>query len=221
MSTGRANPTTAVITDPTPLGSILGNITSFFTGTNLASQKEVQLRQKTKKGFRILENRGFEDKAFQDMMKKVGWKGGEAWCAYYIKLYLMMFYSFDADFVSKHFTGSAVGNFNTVKALNAKGDKRYIVVTTDTPQVGDVFVYRYDKGGHTGVVKEVVNNNRIVTLEGNTTLSGVREGDGVESLKRNVTVGKGGLLGYIRRNFTDTEAALLYYDENSLSLKFK
>ncbi len=225
VSSATDDPTDPAVVAATPttlLTSIFGNISSFFSASKLETQKEKQIRVVTKRGVRTAGNQGFYDAVFQDMMKKVGWKNGQAWCAYYIKVYLMQFYSFDAAYVNANFTGSAVGNFQTIQRNNKSGDTRYIIVTTDTPQVGDIFVYNYGaEGGHTGIVKEVINNNKIVTEEGNTTLKGVREGEGVASLTRSVFVGKAGLMGYIRRNFTDAEAARLYYDETEFCVKMK
>lgn len=172
------------------------------------------------------QNKGFTDAAFQAMMKDVGWKSGEAWCAYYVKIVLMQFYSFDRDYINKVMTGSAAGNYYAIKNLNARNDKRYIIINSDAPQVGDVVVWGIVGRGHTGIVTEVINKNSIRSIEGNTSLSGAREGDGVRTLKRNVKVGANSseglkLLGYIRRNFSKTELDNLYFDDKEQTLKLK
>lgn len=172
------------------------------------------------------ENRGFTNAAFESMMKKVGWTTGQAWCAFYVKLVYMQFFSFDREWLSINFTGSAAGNFIRVQQLNQKGDKRYIAINRDEPEVGDIACWGRVGRGHTGIVTEVINKNRVKTIEGNTTLSGAREGDGVRTLTRTVKVGTlsgDGLifLGYIRRNFTEEEMKRLYFDENEQTLKFK
>jgi surface antigen len=172
------------------------------------------------------QNKGFTDAAFQAMMREVGWSSGQAWCAYYVKLIYMQFFSFDRQWLDRNFTGSAVGNFNQVANLNRAKDFRYITVTTNTPQVSDIVVWGQVGRGHTGIVTEVINNNKVVSLEGNTTLAGVREGDGSRKLTRNVTVGLNNregkrFLGYIRRNFTKQELEKLYFDENEQTLKFR
>jgi surface antigen len=172
------------------------------------------------------QNKGFTDAAFQAMMREVGWSSGQAWCAYYVKLIYMQFFSFDRQWLDRNFTGSAVGNFNQVANLNRAKDFRYIIVTTNTPQVSDIVVWGQVGRGHTGIVTEVINNNKVVSLEGNTTLAGVREGDGSRKLTRNVTVGLNNregqrFLGYIRRNFTKQELEKLYFDENEQTLKFR
>jgi hypothetical protein len=172
------------------------------------------------------ENKGFTNAAFQSMIKKVGWKSGEAWCAYYVKLVMMQFYSFDRNWLNKNLSGSAAGNFYAVQRLNRSGDTRYIIVTTNTPQVGDIVCWGRAGRGHTGIVTEVINNNKIKSIEGNTSLDGKREGDGVRVLSRTVRVGSNNseglvLLGYIRRNFTEEEKKKLYFDEQEQTLKFK
>jgi hypothetical protein len=103
--------------------------------TNILSTKKLD-KQYEKLG----KNVGFLDASFQAMMKSVGWQGGQAWCAYYVKLIYMQLFSFDREWLSKNITGSAMGNLNSVINLNSKGDKRYIAIkNNDEPVVGDVF----------------------------------------------------------------------------------
>ena len=172
-------------------------------------------------------NVGFVDASFQAMMKSVGWRGGEAWCMYFCKLVYMQFFSFDREFISKNFNGSSQGTPNNIIALNNRGDKRYVFIQDNTPQIGDIFclVNASNKGiGHVGIVTEVIDDRTVKTLEGNTSLKGVREGEGVFELKRTLVVGKGAsqiMRGYIRRNFTKEELEKLYFDETEKTLKFR
>jgi len=167
------------------------------------------------------ENVGFVDASFQAMMKGVGWKGGEAWCMYYCKLVYMQFFSFDREFLAKHFNGSTIGTLQNVINLNAKGDKRYLFIAENTPQVADIICLQ----GHVALVQEVISPTVVRTIEGNTNLKGVREGEGVSENKRTLIVGKPSFgqmfKGYIRRNFTEDELKKLYYDETEKTLKFK
>jgi len=169
------------------------------------------------------ENVGFVDASFQAMMKSVGWKGGEAWCMYFCKLVYMQFYSFDREFLAKHFNGSTGGTLQNVINLNAKGDKRYIFIPENTPQVADIISMQ----GHVALVKEIIDNTHVKTIEGNTNLKGDREGQGVEELKRTLVVGKAStgsskvFKGYIRRNFSEDELSRLYFDETEKTLKFR
>ena len=210
-----------------PKTGVLNNVFSYFLEKKgYEGIKEVVSKVK---------NKGFTEGAWQSMMKGVGWQSGQAWCAYFVKLFMIQFYSFDREWIEKNITGSAVGNFNTVQALNKKGDKRYITVTTNSPQISDIFCQGVVGKGHTGIVTEIVNQedssnkipSTIISIEGNTNLSGSREGDRVLRLKRQMAVGfasKGSskkLIGYIRRNFTQEELDKLYFDEEELTLKFR
>ena len=209
---------------------ILGFINQFINIKGLDEIKELKGVAKR------AQNKGFTDAAFQAMMREVGWSSGQAWCAYFVKLIYMQFFSFDRDWLDKNFTGLATGNFYQVSKLNRAKDFRYITVTTNTPQVADIVVWGQvgrainlppsPPPGHTGVITEVITNNKIKTIEGNTTLAGVREGDGSRILTRNAFVGVNNsdgqrLLGYIRRNFTKQELEKLYFDEKEQTLKFK
>jgi hypothetical protein len=166
-------------------------------------------------------NVGFVDASFQTMMKAVGWKGGEAWCMYFCKLVYMQFFSFDREFLAKNFNGSTSGTLQNVINLNAKGDKRYVFLNTNTPQIGDIICLQ----GHVGLVQEVISSTIVKTIEGNTNLKGVREGEGVTENKRTLIVGTSSFgqmfKGYIRRNFSQDELNRLYFDETEKTLKFK
>ena len=169
------------------------------------------------------ENVGFVDSSFQAMMKSVGWRGGEAWCMYFCKLVYMQFYSFDREFLAKNFNGSTSGTLQNVINLNARGDRRYVFLNSNTPQIADIICLQ----GHVDLVKEIITPTLVKTIEGNTNLKGDREGQGVEELKRTLIVGKASkgsskvFKGYIRRNFTQAELDKLYFDETEKTLKFR
>ena len=83
--------------------------------------------------------------------------------------------------------------------------------------------------GHVGLVTEVLNNNLVKTIEGNTNFGGSREGEGVFELTRTMEIGKPSkvdgngakiLRGYIRRNFTKEELSKLSYDDKAKTLIF-
>jgi hypothetical protein len=194
-------------------------LTDFLNKKNLSNQAEVYSK--------VGKNKGFVDASFQSMMKQVGWKDGEAWCAYYVKLVLLQLYSFDREWITKNITGSAYGNLLKVIELNGKGDKRYIATTNpnELPQVGDVFSQLGSQGGHTGIVIEILDGTKVKTIEGNTSLKGVREGEGVFSLTRDLKIGSnsGGKVvkGYYRRNFTDEEKKMLEFDDQNQTFIFK
>jgi hypothetical protein len=166
-------------------------------------------------------NVGFVDASFQAMMKSVGWRGGDAWCMYFCKLVYMQFFSFDREFIAKYFDGSTIRTPQNIINLNAKGDKRYVFLAENSPQIGDIICLQ----GHVALVQEVISPTIVKTIEGNTNLKGIREGEGVAENKRTLIVGKSSFgqlfKGYIRRNFTQDELNRLYFDETEKTLKFK
>jgi hypothetical protein len=142
----------------------------------------------------------------------------------------MQFYSFDREFLAKHFNGSTSdqliiknvgGTVYNIKKLNEQGDRRYIFIPQNTPQIGDIICLQ----GHVGLVQEVISSTIVKTIEGNTNLKGVREGEGVTENKRTLIVGTPSFgqmfKGYIRRNFSQDELDRLYFDETEKTLKFK
>lgn len=231
-------PTTPTpITPITPINPLLASKPSllfdFFTKKNLLNQKEIFSN--------TTQNVGFVDASFQAMLKSVGWKeasktktgkiiDGEAWCAYFVKLCFMQLYSFDRKFLSKNLTGSAIGNLEKIQELNSKGNKTWIASTKNDPQVGDAFSLKMTKGGHTGIIIEVVNQNldgswSVKTAEGNTNAGASREGDKSMTLSRALKVGSrtggGILLGYYRRNFTEEEKNKLKFDDKNQTFIFE
>lgn len=171
----------------------------------------------------IGKNKAFSDALFEQMMKDVGWRSGEAWCAALVKAVYMACFPFDRDWLSKNLGKGAYINFKTVIGLNSVGDKKYIAIRQPDPRVGDIACWQNGNTefGHTGIVSEVITNTSIMCIEGNTSQAGVRDGDGVYENRRNAAIGAslGGLIfrGYIRRNFTADELERLKWDNNSLS----
>ena len=66
----------------------------------------------------------------------------------------------------------------------------------DDPQAGDIFIMDLGKGtGHTGLVESVENGHILSTIEGNTNLTGAREGTTVEKKTRYNMLP---IIGYLR-----------------------
>jgi hypothetical protein len=140
----------------------------------------------------------------------------------------MQFYSFDREWINKTLSGGALNNLATIKALNRQGYKKWVAVETDTPQAGDIAVWKYPNGGgHTGIVLEVYGDGTALTLEGNTSAKSTsRQGDRVAKNRKKMKIGSldswGSVLqGYYRRVFTPEEQSKLYFDEAEQTLKFK
>ena len=190
----------------------------FLDKRNLLNQMEKQIRGR--------KNVGFVNASFEAMMRDVGWWSSAAWCAFYVKLVLMQLYSFDREWLSKNLSGSSIGNLNSVRDANKRGDMRYVAFTDKNLNVGDVFVNKRPEGGHTGIILEILDEstNRVRTIEGNTNTKKSGEGDKVLSLERNLVVGqKSGsqtVLGFFRRVFTEDELKKLNYDEKEQTFVF-
>ena len=209
-------------TKPTPLfsniTSVFGKLLGFLDNRGFSNQLEKKIRGR--------ENVGFVDSSFEAMMKTVGWTSSQAWCAYYVKLVLMQLFSFDKEWLSKNIGGGAMQNFENVKNLNKKGDKRYIAFTSGKLQVGDIFCQGVVGNGHTGIIVQILDEktNYCETIEGNTNSSKSREGDKVKKLTRYLVVGKpsGGKIvkGFYRRNFTEDELSRIRYDEEKQTYVF-
>jgi hypothetical protein len=197
---------------PIPLiSNLFGKFLGLLEARGFASQLEKRVKGK--------ENVGFVDSTFEQMMKSVGWRSSNAWCAFYVKVVLMGLFSFDKEWLSKNIGGGALQNFYNVQNLNKKGDKRYVAFTKGKLQVGDVFCGQRSGGGHTGIIVEILDEqtNYCKTIEGNTNSNKSGEGDMVKTLKRNLTVGKSSagltIVGFFRRNFTEEELKSIRYDD--------
>jgi hypothetical protein len=203
-------------------------INPFVQNKNYVGQREVKVYLKNGK---LAENAKFVSAVFQSMLKGVGWSTGEAWCAYFVKVFLMSFYSFDAAWLAKNITGSALGNLDTIESLNSRGFKTWVASRKNDPQIGDIVVWKSTVKagkGHTGIITDI-NSSSWTTIEGNTAAKKEdREGDLVAIKTRPISTSKIGyrggelqLVGFFRRNFTPAEAAKLYFDTKEQTLKFR
>lgn len=125
----------------------------------------------------LLGNMGFYNKTFEELMKDVGWKRGDAWCVYFNKViwYNMLAKPY-RDKVLKLVSG------NTQQTLkNFQNDDSGLFKVTSYPRVGDIAIWqRFNNGigewrGHSGIVIRV-RANYFESIEGNTNIAGGREG---------------------------------------------
>ena len=121
-------------------------------------------------------NLGFTDAQFQIMMESVGWKRGEAWCAYFAELVWKLVNVHTPNInneLDKLFSGSTVQTWKNFL------DSPWI--NSDTPVVGAVAIWQKHKNGepqwsgHAGIVVEL-EENKFQSVEGNTNDKGGREG---------------------------------------------
>lgn len=127
-------------------------------------------------------NSGFQDAEHEKRLLAVGWQRGWAWCACQLEAWIWDAYPEKKDQLKGLFVPSAVNTFRNL--VNAGYEK------TDVPVVGSlVFWQKYEDGkaqwtGHCGVVSEVIDDTKFKSIEGNTSNSGSRNGDGVYELTR-------------------------------------
>lgn len=144
-------------------------------------------------------NQGFSNAVFQQMMKTVGWQSGESWCMYLVKAVYINAYPQKAAAIQAVLTPSTQQSWKN--AREAGQLFKVLDQPTDKPHVGDIVIWQSTKNaslGHAGIVVHLPGT----TVEGNTSLAGVREGQGVERLQRDLRPGAimGTLkcLGFIR-----------------------
>lgn len=134
-------------------------------------------------------NQGFVDADFEEKMEDVGWRTGQAWCAYFAELVWKQGYrgiatalsdegSAEAlaiiNQLSKLFSGSAVA---TLRNFTKSGDFE----VSEKPVEGAIAIWQSHRNGkaswtgHAGVVIGA-HEHYFVTIEGNTNSQGGREG---------------------------------------------
>ncbi len=146
-------------------------------------------------------NQGFANAVFEQMMKDVGWNGGEAWCMYFVKAMYMRAFPHRAAAINRILTGSTQGTWE-----NALADQSVFKVLTDgRPQTGDIIIWQNIKNpatGHAGIDWKRDHDDYYYTIEGNSGLGGTSEGQGVTKGHRLLVPGtvEGNLklLGFLR-----------------------
>lgn len=155
----------------------------------------------------IGDNQAFGNDVFQAMMKAVGWRSSDQWCMYFAKA---IHYNVFKDNPTEQAKIDKVLVGNTQQSFtNAKNDTSgtYEAITSGSPKVGDIVIFRHSNKpstGHAGVVIKVNSNNTMETIEGNTSESNISSGEYVAKKNRTSVIGKsiGGDLvirGFIRK----------------------
>lgn len=123
----------------------------------------------------IAGNLGFESKEFESLIKQVGWKVGDAWCVYFVKL---VYYQKAPEFLKRKVLSVLTGSSQQTWK-NILSDRAF--VTSKVPRPGDIVIWQtYKNGeaqwsGHAGVVTRVKLGS-FETVEGNTNTTGGSEG---------------------------------------------
>jgi hypothetical protein len=118
-------------------------------------------------------NSGFSDPVFEALMKKHGWRSGEPWCASLCRaVWLEIYYSQPFyDELSKILSKSVIRTYQEAKDSS-------LTRVQQTPVEGGIILWGTGNGkGHEGLVERVIDPFFVHSFEGNTTRSGVREGD--------------------------------------------
>lgn len=144
-------------------------------------------------------NTGFYDADLEKWHRAVGWSPGWAWCSTMVEVWAWEAYPEKKAELQPLFVPSAV---NTFRNLVRAGYK-----VSETPIEGAfVFWQKIKDGapqwmGHAGLCVQVIDDKTFKSIEGNTSNSGSRNGDGVYELTRTVNPEvKNGLrvLGFIK-----------------------
>lgn len=153
----------------------------------------------------IAGNQGWHDENFENKIQElVGWKKGEAWCAYFAALiwrevYRQINMDIDQDLESL-FSPSAVQTWK-----NFHESPRW--QTSKYPVKGSVVIWQTRKKGkwhwtgHAGILSYSITDVFVRTIEGNTDKQGTRTGGMVTDKRRKKNFGaENGLimLGFIQ-----------------------
>jgi len=180
-------------------------IAGLFVGLGLLfairnRRKTVKFSQSLVGQTEIAGNAGFTNERFQQLMQQVGWRAGDAWCVYFVKLlWYNMAPAFLKPVILKKVSGSSVQTWQSLQ-----DDPSFEI--SKVPRPGDMAVWRIYKdgqptsNGHAGLVTMLGYGN-FTTIEGNTSSSGGSEGYIVAEKTRNIdftTTNGLRLMGFIR-----------------------
>lgn len=144
-------------------------------------------------------NQGFANAAFEEMMKSVGWRGGEAWCMYFDKYVYLQAFPKRSAAINKVLTGSSQQSWKNALA----NPDLFKVIISGSPQTGDIAIWQNINDpltGHAAIVLKKSSPGN--TVEGNSGQGGTSEGQGVtvgtRTLVPGTVQGNLKLLGFIR-----------------------
>lgn len=185
-------------------------VTSFFA-INFFSRKN-RLARKAKFFEEIEEvgnNRSFGDATFEQMMRSVGWKSGDAWCMYFAIAVYDKVLPRQKDKLAE-LSGSTQRSWKKVKNGEVPD---FITIISGKPRKGDIVIWQdldNSSKGHAGIVIKTTSKNfpqGFTTIEGNTSVNSEFYGSGqsVRKVEHNLDYGQKSktypnkkLLGFIR-----------------------
>lgn len=124
-------------------------------------------------------NAGFNDAIFEAKLRDLGWRPGQAWCAYFAKMiYTDVYFGTEYSPIIQ----ATLSPLVIVTWRRAKASQYF--QTQDKPVVGGIVCWSTGNGkGHIGIHVMLRDEFNTTTIEGNTSRAGVRDGDQV-MLKR-------------------------------------
>jgi len=147
-------------------------LSSFFLFAN-STQNRIIKEAKKYIGVRELgKNQGFNDKSFEKKIRAYGWRPGDQWCAFFVRLVVLSVFKDDlkkSNILKKMLSGSTQ---LTWKAF-VKNQGFWKVSSIPTP--GAIICYQSFTDatkGHFGLVYKV-EKNRLITIEGNSMVKGI------------------------------------------------
>jgi hypothetical protein len=146
-------------------------------------------------------NEAFANDVFQAMMKKVGWRSSEQWCMYFAKAIHTEVYKDNPTELAK--INKILNGSTQLSYDQAKNDKTNTYTVSNTPQKGDILIFRNSATGkgHAGVVVDVNSNNTVTTIEGNTSDKNIANGELVAKKIRTSKIGASIGDGLVVRGF--------------------
>ena len=149
----------------------------------------------------ISSNAGWDNSTFQKKMEAVGWKNGQEWCAYFVKMIILSCCKSGSDaykFWQSHLTGGTQWNWAT---LNKEKNSKYFEISKK-PIKGSFVIYQNNSDsskGHTEFVEKVFSDGSYQVISGNSPFEGGKSGQGVVRKKRSKTgYSTAHILGFIK-----------------------
>ncbi len=142
-------------------------------------------------------NKGWEDKAFEAKMRKMGWWVTAPWCMFLCRLVWKEAYAyFYNDAAVMSIIGSNINGSSIDSAAKVRKYKDFEF--SDKPVVGAIVIWSKTKTSGHGAIVISVNGNNFTTVEGNTNEAGSREGDRTLIKKRSLdTKSSMTILGFV------------------------
>ena len=144
---------------------------SYHRSRQIAKVAKAFIGQQEKSG-----NAGFKNPEMERLMREVGFRSGDAWCVYFVKL---MWFTVVPEWLKPKIKTAISGNSQETWA-KVSNDPAFVV--SHIPRIGDIAIWQnYKNGvgqlsGHAGIVTKV-HINDFETVEGNTsTITGTSEG---------------------------------------------